>query len=131
PTAGPRIAQTAPDEAASQERPFDGASWRARVEGKTLYYETRKGYPENYGLMGKEYYVPNSNKVVFVYADGDCYEGTWDYADQIFCFNYDDRHCFRQFERDGEWIVQERDGREQAVVKITSEVLSCQPGLVS
>lgn len=112
-------------------RPFTGPEWRALVEGKTLYYETSRGYPEGFGLMGKEYYVPNSNKVVFVYANGDCYEGTWEVRDQIFCYNYDRRHCFRQFDRDGRWVVQEMDGREQVVVKVTNEVLSCAPGLTS
>lgn len=130
-TDGPDAGAGAGAEAPIAERRFTETEWRALVEGKTLYYETSRGYPDGFGLMGKEYYVPNSNKVVFVYANGDCYEGTWDVEDDVFCFNYDARHCFKQFDRDGQWVVQEMDGREQVVVKITNEVLSCAPGLTS
>lgn len=95
------------------------------VAGKTLYYQA------DFGLMGREYYPPGSNRAVFVYFDGSCYDGTWEEADGVFCFHYDARHCFRHFERDGVLIAQEMDGTEQIVTKMTDEVLSCAPDLLS
>lgn len=114
---------------AGPQRQMFEPEWRERFVGRTVYYEMSRGYPTGAGLMGKEYYVPNSNKVVFVYNNGECFEGTYDVSDGVFCFNYDDRHCFRHYERDGQWIVVELDGREQIVASVTDEVLSCTPDL--
>ena len=105
---------------------FDEDSWRALVEGKTLYYRTSEG------LVGREYYPPGGNRAVFEYAgDGACFEGSWNYASGLFCFFYDTKHCFRRLERGGDIFARQMDGVDQKVIKITSEPLSCAKGLTS
>jgi hypothetical protein len=104
---------------------FDAASWRAYVEGKTLYYSTPSG------ILGREYYPVGGDKAVYIYFDGRCFDGEWAVeADGLFCFQYDGAHCFEHFERDGKVIARETDGDEQVVVRVTDEVLSCAPDLL-
>lgn len=104
---------------------FDAESWRALVEGKTLTYRASGG------LMGREYYVPNSNRVVFVYFDGRCYDGSWTETDGVFCFAYDGEFCFHHLRRGGKLIAREMNGAEQIVTSITDETLACTPDLIS
>lgn len=127
--AAPAAAQTItlPQAPAATEpvQSFTEAEWRALVSGKTLYYDTP------WGFMGREYYVPNSNRAVFVYYDGRCYDGTWSQDAGLFCFLYDGRHCFEHLREGARIFVRELDGDEQDVVRITDEVLSCEPQLLS
>lgn len=106
---------------------FDEASWRALVEGKTLYYRL----PD--GLVGREYYPPGGgDRVVFEYAgNGRCFEGSWSATDGLFCFQYDGEHCFRHLKRGDHIYARQMDGVDQKVVQISSEPLSCAKGLTS
>ena len=123
------LLETEPAEPAApraEEIFFDEASWRALVEGKTLYYRTPTG------VVGREYYPPGGNRAVFEYAgDGACFEGTWNVVGNLFCFNYDSRHCFRHLSRDGVIYARQMDGVDQRVFRITDEPLSCAKGLTS
>lgn len=99
--------------------------WREIVSGKTLTYESAAG------LIGREYYVPGGDRVIFVYYDGRCFDGRWIYENGYYCFEYDGFYCFQHFRRDGQIMVREQDGGEQRVTSITSEILSCEPQLLS
>lgn len=123
------LAQNAesPADAATQgvEQFYDAESWRALVSGKTLTYQVE------WGVMGREWYDPGGDRVVYVYFDGRCYDGSWREKDGVFCFRYDGEHCFRHLMRDGKLIAREMDGDEQVVTKITDERLSCTPDYTS
>lgn len=112
--------------APAQDLAFDAPQWRALVEGKTLYYRNRNGE-----FVGREYYAPGSQRAVFIYFDGSCYDGTWREDDGVFEFRYDGVFYFRHLRRGGELIAAEVDGPEQVVFKITNEVLSCSDDLIS
>lgn len=105
------------------EKMFDADTWRAFAEGKTLYYSTPAG------ILGREYYPPGGDRVIYIYFDGRCFDGTWFVEADRFCFDYDGLHCFEHIERDGVIIAREEDGDEQEVVRRTDEVLSCEPEL--
>ena len=118
----------APDEATpgGAEVFFNAETWRALVEGKTLYYQTPQG------MVGREYYPPGSNRAVFEYAgDNSCFEGSWTEQDGKFCFNYDGTHCFYHLMRDGEIFARQMDGVDQKVIKITKEPFTCGAELTS
>lgn len=131
--------QTAPDAAAPQAAPETTApdedapvkslseqEWRAIASGKTLYYYTQQG------LVGREYYPPAADRrVVFVYFDGTCFDGTWSQEDGLYCYEFDGAHCFRHFQQGERLYVEGVDGDVQDILRITDEVLSCEPGLLS
>lgn len=129
------VAQTAPQPEGDRPAPpaassppveaISEAEWRALVSGKTLYYSTVSGF------MGREYYPPNSNRSIFEYFDGTCFDGSWSQADGIYCFIYGDTHCFEHLRQGERIFVRELDGDEQDVFRITDEVLSCEPELLS
>lgn len=122
PTPGPAPERTPVDPELDY---FTEAEWRALATGKTLTYMTP------FGLMGREYYIPGGNEVVFVYFDGRCFQGTWFKQDDVYCFEYDGLHCFEHFQRGEDIIAREMDGDEQIVTEITDEVLTCEPELLS
>lgn len=110
----------------ADEKLFSEEEWRAYAAGKTLYYSLPQGF------VGREYYPPSGDRVVFEYFDGTCFDGTWSFEDQQFCFNYDGRFCFNHLERDGRVYARDiRDGSEQIVTQVTNEILSCAPAAVS
>lgn len=104
---------------------IEEADWRALVSGKTLYYSTPAG------LVGREYYPPNSDRAIFIYHDGQCFDGTWREENGIYCFLYNGEHCFQHLRQGERIFVRELDGDTQDVVRITDEVLSCDPDLFS
>ncbi|MEM9725099.1 MAG: hypothetical protein AAF909_06535 [Pseudomonadota bacterium] len=111
-----------------EEIEFTEDSWRALVEGKTLYYQI------DADTVGREYYIPGTNRAVFEYAGGGpdrCFEGVWTVVNGWFCFEYDATHCFRHLERDGEIYARQTNGVDQRVFKKTEERLSCEPEFVS
>lgn len=107
------------------EQTFSESEWRDYAAGRTLYYEL------NGRLVGREYYPPNGDRVIFEYANGRCFDGTWFIQNGLFCFNYDQTHCFEHVRRGGEVYARETDGDEQRVTRRTDEILSCQPGVLS
>lgn len=100
--------------------------WRAIADGRTLYYRNESG-----AFVGREYYVPGTQRAVFVYFDGNCYEGTWSESGGVFEFRYDDVFFFRHLRRGDSLIAAEIGGSEQVVFNITDEVLSCAENLTS
>lgn len=108
------------------ERALSEEEWRDMVIDRTVYYEINGAY------HGKEYYDPEGDRVVFIFASGECDEGTWREADGVFCFDYGGSYCFYQFEREGGVVIRSvNDGSEQRVAQITTEALSCQPQTIS
>lgn len=105
---------------------FNEESWRALVEGKTLYYELPGG------PVGREYYVPGGNRVLFEYAGGAaCFDGRWTEENNVFCFEYDGTHCFFHLRKNGEVIARELNGADQVVTRVVVEPFSCEQDLVS
>ncbi len=104
---------------------IDADEWREMMSGKTLTYESSAG------LIGREYYVPGGDRVIFVYYDGRCFDGHWLHDSGFYCFEYDGFYCFQHFRRDGQIMVREQDGGEQRVTDISDEILSCKPDLLS
>lgn len=111
--------------AVSGEADISLEDWRALSSGKTLYYYTSRG------LLGREYFVPGGDRAVFIYFDGQCFDGSWSWNDGLYCFEYDARHCFRHLRRGERLFVRDLDGDEQDILEITDEVLSCEPELLS
>lgn len=108
------------------ERSIPAEEWRERVDGRTVYYEI------DGALHGREYYEPNSNNVVFIFANGQCDEGVWSEENGVYCYDFGGQHCFYQFERGDEIIIREvLSGAEQRVSQITDERLSCSPEIIS
>ena len=104
---------------------IDADEWREMMSGKTLTYESSAG------LIGREYYVPGGDRVIFVYYDGRCFDGHWLHDSGFYCFEYDGFYCFQHFRRDGQIMVREQDGGEQRVTDISDEILYCKPDLLS
>lgn len=103
-------------------------AWRALTTGKTLYY-----YKDG-ALYGREYYRNEEGDVVFQFPGGQCAEGRWAWAEDLFCFAFEnDLHCFRHVMRDGQVVViGEEDGEEQTVETFAeNEPLTCAPGVES
>lgn len=121
---GTAVAQS--DDEARGAIPFD--EFRALADGKTLYFQLLDGR-----FWGREYYVPGTQESVFVFADGECFEGYWTYRDQVYCYHYRDQpSCWRHFWLDGAIAVESGDGLRQVVAKIAeNEPLSCKPELLS
>ncbi len=108
------------------ERIIPEEEWLSMVEDRTVYYEIAGNY------HGKEYYEPGSNRVVFVFASGECSEGAWRQQNGVYCFDYGSIYCFYHFERDGQTFIRDVErGGEQRVAQITNEALSCQPEIIS
>lgn len=125
-TATPGTAVAQSDGEATGLIPFD--EFRALADGKTLYFQLMDGR-----FWGREYYVPGTQESVFVFADGECFEGYWTYRDEIYCYHYREQpSCWRHFWLDGSIAVESGDGLRQVVAKITeNEPLSCKPELLS
>lgn len=109
---------------------YGESDWRAYAEGYTLYYSTYADGAVG-GLVGREYYVPGGDRVIFVYFDGRCFDGRWSENAGMFCFEYDGTHCFEHIARQGQVFARELDGDLQIVIRRTDEVLSCAPDPVS
>lgn len=132
--AAPVASRAEPTEkaASGEEVFFDAASWRALVEGKTVYYE------DSNGPIGREYFPPGGNRAFFEHAGGNfCLEGTWSEKDGVFCFEYDRQHCFYHLEKGGEIYARlsdfllQKGNEDQRVAKIVTEPFTCQKGLTS
>lgn len=119
-----------PARAGDPEYFYGESDWRAYAEGYTLYY---RNYADGQvgGLVGREYYAPGGDRVIFVYFDGRCFDGSWSENAGVFCFQYDGTHCFEHIAREGQVFARELDGDEQIVTRRTNEVLSCTPDPVS
>lgn len=123
-------AQGATDEPSSIEIPRDIplSEFHSIVDGKTVYFELEDGTP-----WGREYYIPGTQDSVFVFHDGECFEGYWQVEGLYYCYYYRDQpSCWLTFWEDGQIKVESRGGMRQVVGKIVDfEPLSCQPELLS
>lgn len=132
------VAQTAdasPPAAPAQATPSDGGErlipfdeFRALSDGKTLHFLLEDGTP-----WGREYYVPGTQDSVFVFDNGECFEGYWTYDQQYYCYFYrDEPSCWTHFWEEGRIKVESRSGMRQIVGRIVDqEPLSCEPELLS
>ena len=102
--------------------------FRKLSDGKTLHFHLPDGTP-----WGREYYIPGTQDSVFVFHDGECFEGYWTYDGQHYCYHYQtEPSCWVHFWRQGQLTVESRGGHRQVVVAIRDrEPLSCKPDLLS
>lgn len=123
-------AQDRTDERPASEilRDIPLSEFRSIVDGKTVYFELEDGTP-----WGREYYIPGTQNSVFVFHDGECFEGYWQVEGLYYCYYYRDQpSCWLTFWEDGEIKVESRSGMRQVVGKIADfEPLSCEPELLS
>lgn len=102
--------------------------WTAMASGRTLTYRI------NGAFWAMEHYYPGSNHVTLQLYDGTCMEGTWDYADPLYCFHWDGNGtaCFRHARLDDEiLVIEQRDGADspmtQTMSAVTDARLACAP----
>ncbi len=104
--------------------------WRALVDGRVLHYEANGGY------VGREYYLPGSNRARFESADGTCGDGVWTYLEEsrAYCFRWPwGTFCFHHLERaDGTLAISTVTpagdpvpSTPQDIVSITKDVFIC------
>ena len=100
--------------ACAQDILLNEDEWRGMTEGRTVIY-TDKG-----DLAGWEYYYPGENVTLFVTPEGACVTGIWAFAEDRFCFSYDDSfQCFHHLRRGDRLISQhDRTGAEQVIDEI-------------
>lgn len=136
------LAQTAPDPGAGpepksppvapsapvQQDTLSFDEFREISDGKTLHFHLPDGTP-----WGREYYIPGTQDSVFIFHDGECFEGYWTYDGQHYCYHYQNEpSCWVHFWRQGQLTVESRGGHRQVVVAIRDrEPLSCKPDLLS
>ena len=115
-------------DASPAPKPIEIPEFQNLFIGKTVYFELEDGT-----LWGREYYVPGSQDAVFVFADGQCFEGYWAKVEDRYCFFYrDEPSCWLTFWEADRIIVVSRDGMRQRVRTIVeSEPLSCAPAVTS
>lgn len=116
----------APSQGGVRAIPF--AEFRALTDGKTLYFELEDGR-----LWGREYYIPGTQDSIFVFADGECFEGYWTYDETYYCYHYrENPSCWLHYWEGDQIKVESRSGMRQVVGKIVDrEPLSCEPELLS
>lgn len=121
--AEPRV-PAPPSDLAEAGRDIPPAEWRARVDGRTVWYYTGNG------LWGREHYHSGAGYVTFQYWTGECRQARWSFEDGIYCFDFRDAapHCFRHIEHEGDiWALPVNGGAPQAVVHIDHTPLDCGP----
>ncbi|MEO1291390.1 MAG: hypothetical protein AAFV62_00940, partial [Pseudomonadota bacterium] len=104
------------------------AEFRSLVSGKTLHFILPDGSP-----WGREWYQPGTQRSVFVFRDGTCFDGQWERKGNRYCYYYRDEPSCWLTHYEGDRIkVISRTQMVQYVARITSnEPLSCDPELLS
>lgn len=101
--------------------------FHALVDGRTVYFELEDG-----SLWGREYYIRGTNRTVFEFTDGECYNGDWRKEGPFFCYYYlEQPSCWLTYYEGDRLTVLSRGGARQRVRKITDETLSCDADLLS
>lgn len=114
----PLAAQTVPEDlsAAVDIPPED---WRAMAAGRTITYRIDGAF------WAMERYASEGNGVTLQFQNGECTQGTWEYAEPLYCFHWDDlgTSCFRHTQI-GERIVviETSDGTETGSVQDVSDI---------
>ena len=119
------IPPPAPEEALTKDE------FMERVSGKVIVYVDPEGEP-----YGEEYFDPDQDRVTWRYLDGGCQSADWTAEGSLFCFNYDERSCWRVQARKGGWTAHliEADGSSGQWVRIArveNRRLDCAPELMS
>ncbi len=106
--------------------------WQAMAMGHTLTYRI------NGEFWAMEHYYPGTNHVTLQLYDGSCMQGTWDYADPLYCFHWEGQQasCFRHVRVGDEIrIIESKDGTDTAMTQNMTSVsdmpLACGPAVVS
>ena len=106
--------------------------WKAMAMGRTLTYRI------NGELWAFEHYHPGTNRVTLQLYDGSCMQGTWDYAEPLYCFHWEGQgsSCFRHARVDGGiLIVETQDGQDTPLTQdmsgVTDLPLTCGPAVTS
>jgi hypothetical protein len=106
--------------------------WKAMAMGRTLTYRI------NGELWAFEHYHPGTNRVTLQLYDGSCLQGTWEYAEPLYCFNWEGQgtSCFRHARVDGGIVIVEtQDGQDTPLTQDMSGVsdlpLTCGPAVTS
>lgn len=117
-------APTPPDEGGGFELPDLGTvenmgyeAFKALVDGKTLYFSLPDG-----AHWGREYYIPGTQRSVFIFANGECFNGTWRLEEERYCYYYHpDPSCWLTFYVDERLTVISRRGDVQYVEQIVDD----------
>lgn len=101
--------------------------YRRLLDGRTAYF-----YLANGALWGREYYIPGTDRSVFRYPDGRCFEGEWRVEGGLYCFYYRERpSCWRTVWLGGRLTVFSQAGGVQFIDHIADgEPLSCGSDLI-
>jgi hypothetical protein len=106
--------------------------WIAMATGRTLTYRI------NGEFWALEHYYPGTNRVTLQLFDGTCMQGTWDYAEPLYCFHWEGQgtSCFRHARLGDEiLIVETQDGVDtpmtQSMTAVTDVPLACGPAVTS
>ncbi|MBX2853740.1 MAG: hypothetical protein KTR21_02065 [Rhodobacteraceae bacterium] len=124
----PEAPPTSPSLQPTSQETLSFNEFRKLSDGKTLHFHLPDGTP-----WGREYYIPGSQDSIFIFHDGECFEGYWTYDGQHYCYHYQSEpSCWVHFWRQGQLTVESRGGHRQVVVAIRDrEPLSCKPDLLS
>ncbi len=114
-------------ESSDPQRSIGKAEFNALVDGRTVYFELEDGT-----FWGREYYIRGTNRTVFEFADGQCYNGDWRKEGDYYCYYYlDEPSCWLTFYEGDRLTVLSRNGAKQRVRRISDETLSCDADLFS
>ena len=108
-------------------RDVDKAEFHAMVDGRTVYFELEDGT-----LWGREYYIAGTQRTVFEFYDGECFNGDWRKEGPYYCYYYTgEPSCWLTYYEGDQLTVLSRSGAKQRVRKITEETLSCDADLLT
>ncbi len=100
------------------------AEWSDLTSGRTLSYSI------DGEIWAREYYDPNSDRVVLKLNDGTCMNGRWEFSEPLFCFHWDESGtaCFRHVRFGDEILVLETDnGVENGAVQVVEGISNLAP----
>jgi hypothetical protein len=106
--------------------------WIAMATGRPLTYRI------NGEFWALEHYYPGTNRVTLQLFDGTCMQGTWDYAEPLYCFHWEGQgtSCFRHARLGDEILIIETQGgvdtpMTQSMTAVTDVPLACGPAVTS
>ena len=114
-----------PDRLTAEGRDIPPADWRAKTEGRTVWYRIGPV------MWGREHYHPGTNRITFQFPDGDCLDAVWSFDDGWYCFDFGPAleasgpHCFRHLALDDRLFALSSRGDPQEIDRIDRTPLSC------
>lgn len=125
-------ASQSPSERIARAANIPVEEWRAMAMGHTLTYRIDGQF------WALERYYPGTNRVTLQLYDGRCMEGTWDYAEPLYCFHWEGQgtSCFRHARLGDEiLIIESQNGADtpmtQNMTAVTDVPLTCNPAVTS